>query len=380
MSLVIEQPDAQADQTPKEPVTIEGLQKNLYIALAVLVIVALGSVVYFYDTLFIAEETRLTPEQVFKQLLVSGDFDAALALLPPGGTGEPTEQFVRFMSALPAEQLKAAQLAEESYRLAEGNPVVQASHLNTIIEQLLVSRDKDLYDYFFREGSPLVSMKKDTIDASAVALAEYGMTLRPTSVSQVVLSLPHITAVNVAKSLTAKGVSEHITEGIAKVEAAVALNEAEMKNMAVGDTYRAQMRMLTWKSSMYGAAALKDPQYLPKLKENADQAVALYQQLVAANGRDNYLEARIPPILVTYAGVMSRLGDEYDADTDGALEKIVGFVQKNPQMHEAVFVATAKRLAAQKADDRGYQYSTYKLLAAENDAFKGLLAQFGLTF
>ncbi len=380
MSLVIEQPDTQPEQ-PQKPVTIEGLQKNLYITLAVLVIVALASVVYFYDSLMVTEEQRLTPEQVFKQLLVSGDFDAALALLPPGGgTGAPVEQFARFMTALPAEQLKAAQQAEEAYRNAEGNPAAQASHLNTVIEQLLVSRDKNLYDYFFREESPFFAMKKDTIDASAVALAEYGMTLRPTSISQVVLSLPHITAINLAKNIDAKGVKEHISAGIEKVEAAAILNAAEVGQMATGDSHRAHMRMLTWKSSIYGAAALKDSAYLPNLKENAEGAMTLYERLVAENGRENYLQARIPPILITYAGVLARLGAGHDAEIAFALEKIVQFVQGNPQMHEAVFVATVKRLAAQDKKTRGYQYATYKLLAAKNEPFKALLAANGLTF
>ncbi len=380
MSLVIEQPDTQPEQ-PQKPVTIEGLQKNLYITLAVLVIAALASVVYFYDSLMIAEEQRLTPEQVFKQLLVSGDFDTALALLPPGGgTGAPVEQFARFMTALPAEQLKAAQQAEEAYRNAEGNPAAQASHVNTVIEQLLVSRDKNLYDYFFREESPFFAMKKGTIDASAVALAEYGMTLRPTSVSQVVLSLPHITAINLAKNIDAKGVKEHITAGIEKVEAAAALHAAEVEQMAAGDAQRAHMRMLTWKSSMYGAAALKDQTYLPNLKENAEGAVALYERLVADNGRDNYLQGRIPPILITYAGVLARLGAGHDEQITFALEKIVQFVQGNPQMHEAVFIATVKRLAAQDAKTQGYQYATYKLLATKSEPFKALLAANGLTF
>lgn len=380
MSLVVEQPNAQPEQ-PQKPVTIEGLQKNLYITLAVLVIVALASVVFFYDSLMVKEEERLTPEQVFKQLLVSGDFDAAMALLPPGGgTGAPVEQFARFMTALPAEQLKAAQQAEEAYRNAAGNSSAQASHLNTIIEQLLVSRDKNLYEYFFREGSPFISMKKDSIDASAVALAEFGMTLKPTSVSQVVLTLPHITAVNVAKNIDAKGVKDHIAAGIEKVEAAAVLNAAEIDGMAVGDAHRAHMRMLTWKSSMYGAAALKDQVYLPKLKENAEGAVTLYERLVAENGRENYLQARIPPILVTYAGVLARLGADHDAEITFALEKIVQFVRQNPQMHEAVFVSTVKRLSAQDAKSQGYQYATYKLLAAKSEPFKALLATYGLTF
>lgn len=378
MSLVIEQPPVNPEEK-REPITIEGLQRNLYITLAVLVVVALASVVYFYDTLFSPKEAALTPEEVFQRLLVAGDFDGALALLPPGGTGEPAEQFARFMSAIPEEQLKAAQSAEESFRKAAGDPVAQVSHLNTVIEQLLVSRDRDLYDYFFREGSPFTSYKKNTIDASAVALAEYGMTLHPTSVAQVVLVLPHITAINQAASID-DSVRKHIESGEQKIAAAVALNTEEMKRMSAVDAYRAELRMLTWKSSFFGAAALKDAKYLPDLEANAQRAIDLYDGLVAKNGRDNYLQPRIPPILVTYAGVLVRLGETHNARIDAVLKKLIEFVEAQPQMHEAVFIATVKRLAAQAGDERGYQYNTYRLLAEKSQAFNALVAKYGLTF
>lgn len=367
-------------EQPKEgkKVGMHGAQRFFNLLLGVLAVVAVLSVWYVYTQGGFSQGNGPTVAEIVRNQVWEGDFHGAVAQLNVSNEKQGVvEQYARFMTALPAEQQKAAQQAEEAFRNAEGNPALQASHLNTIIEQLLVSRSKDLEAYFFRPGGLFEDKKGKDVGSSAVALAEFGMSIYPTSVSQLALMLPHIEALRNKTYTNDADAQAHIQTAEEMFANAKDLYEGEAARDQ-GYAERGYMRLLTWRSSLYAAASEFDDAYLSELRSNAQDALTFYDALVKESGSENYLQSRIPPILFTYAGAMVRAeGADARVQAKNGADAIAKMVQANPDMHRAVFIATIERLSKLSEKNQGYNYKGMVLLADVSDAFKALINQYG---
>lgn len=370
---------SEEERTPS--LGVHGAQRLLNVALGILAVIAVGSVWYVYNNGGFNEAMAPTVSGIVRNQIWKGDFQGAVSQLNASGEREGVlEQYARFMTALPAEQQRAAQQAEEAYRQAEGNPRLQASHLNTIIEQLLVSRSKDLEAYFFRAGGSFEGMQGENVGASAVVLAELGMSIYPTSVAQLALMLPHIDALRNEKYTDDAEARARIQAAEEMFQGAKGLYEAEVANLDAGYAQRGYMRLLTWRSSLYAAAAQLDERYLSELRANAQDALAFYDTLVKESGNENYLQSRIPPILFTYAAAMIRAQDnDSQAQAKAAADAIAKMVQADPDMHRAVFIATIQRLSKLSTKEQGYNYKGMVLLAEASEAFKVLVNEYGFS-
>lgn len=296
-------------------------------------------------------------------------------------TAQRLEAYSRFMTGLLEERLAAVQLTIDSYHTntQEGNVRRQARDISRLLEYVTASRDKAVFDAVFSGPFATYNMDGD-LAASLTALANYGMSLSPTTIAAFTSTVSHLYPLNnfdKVYNLTNAQKQEHVQALLPLIERAKTVYASESRIPGNTDIM-GPARYHYWLGSLYGAMATVDSQYLDESETAYQEIFNYYDSARDENGKPYPLiESRLPMADYNWALYIHKVtGTERMDDIAMHLDRLITRVQANPSNYENQFLPLIRSMVLGTALS---QKESFLSLADIHPPFAEFLASYGLS-
>lgn len=376
-------------QTPIPEQPAQGFSTLYLVAvvIALVVVATFGAYLYsqYQDGMDIPVVST-NPYQNITELIHSSSFaDAASAART--AANQATEQDAQlhakhleatalFMQGEDSEQIEAVRIMKQNFlqHADEGNKIKQADDINFILKAMTTSRDDQVFEEAFT-GTFAQYRVGDDKQASLAKLAEYSVSLNPTTVALFTTAYPHVEALEALDGavLTDAQKKEHAD---ALLDISRRADEIIEQELAVSTNPLDVVTYYYWTGIIYGLAATVYPEHLSSA-EAAFKATFDYYDARRDTGGNRLpiVESRLPLTDLMWAMTIYRLAPEdRRVDIESHLDRIISMVSANPSRFENQFLPRLRRTAEQPAEGSDNMFA---ILGRTYQPFNDFLAEHG---
>lgn len=365
---------------------------TIFLVAVVLLAVGAGAVALFvYGPSSAVPQQQAAEVQSIQDLIKQGDYSRAsmsaqeIAAATTDAdaylTAQRLEAYSRFMTGLTEERLAAVQITMDNYHadVQAGNVRRQARDISRLLEYVTASREQAVFDAVFSGPLATYNMNGD-LAASLTALANYSMSLSPTTIAAFTSTVSHLYPLNnfdKVYNLTPAEKKEHAEALLPLIERAKSVYASESRIPGNTDIM-GPARYHYWLGVLYGALATVDPQYLDESEAAFQEIFNYYDSARDENGNPYPLiESRLPMADYNWALYIYKVtGDERKADIAMHLDRLIARVQANPANYENQFLPLIRQMVLGTALS---QKESFLALADVHPPFASFLASYGLT-